>query len=249
MTTDPAEWIDDEPRAPDRFNLALAVAALALLSGAAWLRFGSGLFPKSTVVGEPMPPTRLSRLHGADSRLFLGMEGRVLWLVFLSSEPADALPVLPGLATAWDRLKDDSRFDMAVAAADSQGPARVRAALEPYRRKLPLYLAGAEAPRSFGVEPSGGPWHFLIDSQGRVAAVARGSAEGTVDRLAKMASDWLEALAPPVDLRFRLVLTAAGVLSSTRDRSSLARPTLQERHRVALQRAGEALEAQVFRGL
>ncbi|OJW17081.1 MAG: hypothetical protein BGO49_08010 [Planctomycetales bacterium 71-10] len=207
MTTEPAAWTDDDaPRAPDRFNLALAAVALALLAGAAWLRFGPGLFARPVRVGEPMPPTRLAGLHDDGSRLLLGMEGRILWLVFLPAEPAEAAPVLPELASAWGRLKDDPRFGMAVAAADGLGPELARASLEPYRGKLPLYLAGADAPRSFGVEPSGGPWHFLVDPHGRVAAVARGSGKDTVDRLAKMAAGWLDALAPAADARFRLTL-------------------------------------------
>jgi hypothetical protein len=211
MTTDPADWPDDqdgddEPRESVRFHLALAFVAVVLLAGAAWLRFGPGLSSGRVVMGGPMPPTRLTGLHDAGSRLLLGVEGRALWLVFLPVEPAEPAAVLPALVAAWDRLKDDPRFGMAVAATDALGPEHARAALEPYRGKLPLYLAGPDAPRSFGVEASGEPWHFLVDPRGRVAAVARGSGEETVDRLAKMASDWLDALAPLPDVRFRLVL-------------------------------------------
>lgn len=209
MTTEPAGWTDEDddgPTTPDRFNLALAAVALVLLAGAAWLRFGPGLSPNPVRVGEPMPPTRLARLHEAGSRLLLGMEGRILWLVFLPADPAEAAPVLPELEAAWGRLRTDSRFGMAVAAAEDHGRDRVRAEFEPFRGKLPLYLAGLDAPRSFGVEAAGGPWHFLVDPHGRVAAVARGSGKETVDRLAKMATDWLDALAPAADARFRLTL-------------------------------------------
>ncbi|WP_337176710.1 hypothetical protein [Paludisphaera sp.] len=203
MTSEPADW-DDEPRGLDRFHLVLALSALALLAGAAWLRFGPGR--AASVMGEPMPPTRLSGLHDAGPRLLLGMEGRILWLVILPAEPDEAAPVLPELVSAWDLLKDDDRFGMAVAATDPLGVEHAGAALESYRGKLPLYLAGADVPRSLGVEASGDPWHFLIDHQGRVAAVARGSGKETIDRLTKMASDWLDALAPAVEARFRVVL-------------------------------------------
>lgn len=211
MTTEAADraddqGADDEPRGRDRFNLALAVVALALLAGAAWLRFGAG--SAASVMGEPMPPTRLSGLHDAGPRLLLGMEGRILWLVLLPVEPAEAEPVLPELVAAWDQLKDDPRFGMAVAATDPLGVEHAGAALETYRGKLPLYLAGVDVPRSLGVEASGEPWHFLVDPQGRVAAVARGSGKETVDRLARMASGWLDGLAPAVEARFRLVLAA-----------------------------------------
>jgi hypothetical protein len=147
---------------------------------------------------------------GADApdRLLLGMEGRILWLVFLPGEPSEAAPVLPELVAAWDRLKDDPRFGMAVAATDPLGVEHAGAALESYRGKLPLYLAGGDVPRSFGVETSGDPWHFLVDPHGRVAAVARGSGRATVDRLAKMAADWLDGLAPLPAARFRVVLAA-----------------------------------------
>ncbi|WP_165244739.1 hypothetical protein [Paludisphaera soli] len=211
------EWADDdeagtggepEGRSPDRVSLVLAVVTVALVAATAWLRFGPGLFPTPVRVGEPMPPTRLADLHEPGSRLLLGVQGEVLWLVFLPTESAEASPVLPALEAVWKRLGPDRRFGMAVAAVDRAGPVRARAALEAYKGKLPLYLAGADAPERFGIETKGDPWHFLIDPHGRVAALARGSGGETVDRLAKMADDWLRALAPATDARFHL--TAAG---------------------------------------
>jgi len=211
MADDPEredEGGEAEGPGPDRASLALAAVAVALVAGAAWLRFGPGLFPRPIRVGEPMPPTRVAGLHEPGSRLLLGVQGEVLWLVFLSTESAEASPVLPELEAVWKRLGPDPRFGMAVAAVDRGGADRARAALEGYRGKLPLYLAGRDAPRSFGVEPEGVPWHFLIDPHGRVAALARGSGGDTVQRLARMADGWLDALAPASEARFRL--TSAG---------------------------------------
>lgn len=201
---------DGEAGAPprDRVSLILAVLTIALIVGAAGLRFGPGVFSGPIRVGEPMPPTRLTGLHEPDSRLLLGVEGRVLWLVFVSTEGAGAGPILPELETAWKTLRTNHRFGMAVAAVDPSGPDRARQALVSYKGRLPLYLGG-DAPRSFGVDPGGGPWHFLIDPHGRVAAVARGSGADTVRRLSRMASDWLDAMSPAADVRFQLTRVEA----------------------------------------
>lgn len=219
MTSDP-EWAGDDDqdrnqdeaagRKPDRASLVLAVVTILLVAATAWLRLGPGLFPRPIQIGEPMPPTRLADLHDPGSRLLLGVQGEVLWLVFLSTESAEATPVLPELEAVWKRLGPDRRFGMAIAAVDRTGPDRPRAALEAYRGKLPLYLAGRDAPQSFGIEPTGAPWHFLVDPHGRVAALARGSGGDTVDRLAKMAADWLDALDPASDARFSLTRADAG---------------------------------------
>ncbi|MDG3003654.1 hypothetical protein [Paludisphaera mucosa] len=217
MASDP-EWADDdeaggatefETARPDRVSLVLAALTVALVAAAAWLRFGPGLFPKPVQVGEPMPPTRLAALHDPGSRLLLGVQGEVLWLVFLAADSTEAKAVLPELEAAWKRLRPDRRFGMAVAAVDEAGPDRARAALETYKGKIPLYLAGRDAPRSFGIEPAGAPWHFLVDPHGRVAAVARGAGADTVDRLSKMASDWLGALEPASESRFSLTRVGA----------------------------------------
>ncbi|WP_165072531.1 thioredoxin domain-containing protein [Paludisphaera rhizosphaerae] len=207
----------------DRVSLVLTALTIALVAGAAWLRFGPGFFPRPIRVGEPMPPTRLNRLNDADSRLLLGVEGRVLWLVFVSTEGDGPVPVLPELETAWKRLRSNRRFGMAVAAVDSSGPDRARQALATYKGELPLYVAGRDAPRSFGVDPGGGPWHFLIDPHGRVAAVARGSGAETINRLSKMASSWLDAMAPAADLRFQLVRMGADVGAAAKGWNIVAR--------------------------
>ena len=120
--------------------------------------------------------------------------------------PGESAQALPELEAAWNRLRPNRRFGMAVAAVDPARPDRARAALKAYHGKLPLFLAGQEAPRSFGVRAEGAPWHFLIDPHGRVAAVARGAGGETVDRLSKMASTWLGALVPESDVRFSLTL-------------------------------------------
>lgn len=237
MTTDLDRADEDEagddsaPR--DRVSLVLAVLTIVLVTGAAWLRFGPGFFVKPIRVGEPMPPTRVTSLHEAGSRLLLGMEGRVLWLVFVSTEGGGDVPVvLPELETAWKRLQSHRRFGMAVAAVDPSKPDRARETLSTYKGKLPLYLADRNAPRSFGVDAGGGPWHFLIDPHGRVAAVARGSGADTVQRLSRMASDWLDAMAPAGDVRFQLTRIHAerpprwgdGILSPGTPAGNVKRP-------------------------
>ena len=199
---------DDADR-PRGSGAGWAFVAIVLVAAACWLRFGPGLFARPIQMGSPMPPTRLESLHATGSRLLLGVEGQVLWLVLLTTDSPEASPLLPELEPVWRRLRTGGRFALAVAAVAPDAPDQARAALEGYRDTLPLYLAGREVPRSFGIDPEGEPWHFLIDARGRVAAMARGSNPTTVDRLARMVDDWIDDLAPASEIRFRL--TQAGV--------------------------------------
>jgi hypothetical protein len=199
MTTDAENPSGDKPDARrDRPSLALVLVTLALAAAAAWLRFGPGLWTAPPKVGSHLPPTRFGRLESPEELLLLGVEGRVTWLVFLSADSADGLAVLPRLEAAWKRLRPSRRFAMVAAAVDQGGPDRLRAALASFEGegRLPLYRADRDARRVFGVDGADPPWHFLVDPEGRIAAIARGSGEEMIARLARQAGRWLEAMEP-----------------------------------------------------
>lgn len=199
MTTDATNANGDAPaprRARPSPTLGLITAALVVAT--AWLRFGPGLWTAPPKVGSHLPPARLDRLEGSEPLLLLGIEGRVTWLVFLSAESAEGLAALPRLEAAWNRLRPSRRFAMVAAAVDQGGPDRIRAALGGFegRGRLPLYRADADARRAFGVDGADPPWHFLVDPEGRIAAIARGSGEDMIGRLARQAGRWLDAMGP-----------------------------------------------------
>ena len=199
MTTDAATPNGDETDAGrDRPSFTLGLITGALGAATVWLRFGPGLWPSPPKVGSHLPPTRLGRLENAEQLLFLGIEGRVTWLVFLSAESAEGLAVLPRLEAAWKRLGPSRRFAMVAAAVDPGGPDRLRAALASFEGpgRLPLYRADRDARRTFGVDGADPPWHFLVDPEGRIAAIARGSGKEMIDRLARQAGRWLDAMEP-----------------------------------------------------
>jgi len=205
MPTDPSLPNEHAPaRSLDRPSVVLGLITLALVSATAWLRLGPGLWPVPPTLGSHLPPTRLGRLQDDEELLLLGLEGRVTWLVFLSAESAEGRAVLPRLESAWKRLKSSRRFAMVAAAVEQDVPGRLRTALAEYRDegRLPLYLAGRDVRRTFGVDGAEAPWHFLVDPEGRIAAIARGSGAETIDRLAKQAGGWLESMEPLEAPRF-----------------------------------------------
>ncbi|APW63612.1 hypothetical protein [Paludisphaera borealis] len=214
MSTDPAIPSGDAPgKRYDRPSAVLGLITLALVIATAWLRLGPGLWPTPPTVGSLLPPTRLERLQDDEPLLLLGVEGRVTWLVFLSAESVEGRAVLPQLEAVWKKLRPSKRFAVVAAAVDQGVPEQLRTALAAYQGegRLPLYLAGHEARRVFGVDGADPPWHFLVDPEGRIATIARGSGKETIDRLAKQAGRWLESLEPLEEAHFARVGAAPGV--------------------------------------
>ena len=191
-----------------RPSLLLAALTIGLLAAAAWIRFGPGIRPSPLLLGSRLPPTRLERLESTESLLLLGLEGKVTWLVFFSSDSVDGVAVLPRLESVWKQLHPNRRFSLVTATTNQGEQEQARTALDAYQKQLPLYTAGHDAQRRFGVDQTDSPWHFLVDPHGRIAAIARGSRQETIDRLAKQATSWLEALEPMDDARFSLAHVA-----------------------------------------
>ena len=211
MATDQATSSDQEPEPRrDRPSVLLGLLTIALVTATLWLRFGPGLWPPPPKVGSPFPPTRLERLQSTEQLLLLGVEGRVTWLIFLSADSEEGLAVLPRLEAVWKKLKPTKRFSLVVAAIEQDDPSRLQAALAEYQgeRRLPLYLAGPDARRVFGVDGADPPWHFLVDPDGRIATIARGSGKEMIDRLTKQSKNWLEAMEPLDEAHFAMVETS-----------------------------------------
>jgi hypothetical protein len=192
----------ETPREIDTLSLMLALATVLVLGWAAWLRFGPAPAPPPLEVGNTMPPLRLIDLETSEPKLMFGLKGRVLWVVFISAGSKSGEEALAQLAPVWKRLRPHRAFSLAVAAVESDQPARVRAVLEKEGKAVPTYLADPETRARFGAEEADPPVHLLIDPDGRVAVVMRGAGQATIDRLANQAQNWLEELDPLGNSRF-----------------------------------------------
>lgn len=193
--------MEDDSRWPWRPSMALAIS-FGLLAASAWLWWGVGERPSPPVVGSRFPPTQLERLEDADPFLVLGLEGRVTWLVFLPVDATEGLEPLARLEPFQREFRSNRRFSLITATIDARGATDRAPALAEYRGRLPLYVAGGDVQRLFGVERVGSPRHILIGPRGRIDLIADGSGRETIERVASRARRWLRVLAPPADARF-----------------------------------------------
>ena len=189
----------------DRLSLLLAVLTVIFLGWTVWLRFGPARAPEPPGIGSALPPVKLVDLETAEPQILLGLKGKVVWVVFWSAGSPTCQTVLPRLERAWKRLRPHRGFTLVAAAAESAEPDRVRAALARTHTTLPAYLATPETLRRFGAHQADPPLHYLMNPEGRVAAMARGDGQDTIDRLAAQAQEWLEHLDPLGSTRFASV--------------------------------------------
>lgn len=180
----------------DRVSVLLALVTLVLVGWTAWLRFGPASRPEPPAVGQALPPLRLLDLQTAEPLVLLGAKGKVTWIVFWSAGSPAGRASLSKIEGVWRRLKSHRRFTMVTAAADSDQPQRVRAALAEIHAAVPAYLAGPETLRRFGAELADPPLHLLVDGDGRIAALVRGPGQDTINRLAAQVQRWLEEMDP-----------------------------------------------------
>jgi hypothetical protein len=185
----------------DWFSGLMAGVAVAASLGAAWFYFGRHPRESSLVVGSPAPLLQLIDLETSEPLVLAGLHDKVVWIVFWSAGSASGPSSLPVIARAWSRLKEHRRFGMAAAAIDSE-PARVRAVVAESGFEMPVYLASPESRRRFNAEVADPPLNVLLDAEGKVAAIARGTAPQTIDRLTRQASRLLEELDPQGRTRF-----------------------------------------------
>jgi hypothetical protein len=179
--------------------MALVTVAAAL--GAARSYFGRTRDDRSLVVGSQAPLLQLIDLETKEPLVLAGTRGKVVWIVFWSAESKSGPSSLPVIAHAWSRLKEHRRFAMAAAAVDSE-PAPVRAVIAESRLDIPVYLASPESRRRYSVEVADPPLNVLLDAEGRVVAIARGTAPQTIDRIAGQAKRMLDEIDPLGRTRF-----------------------------------------------
>ncbi len=199
------EAAPEKPPRPVGTKSAMAVVPVGCLVGAAWLRYERSRAPEPPAVGEPVPPLKQLDLETSEPLFLLGLEGRVVWVVFWSADAPSGPAMLKELERVWPRLRPHRRFTLAAAAIEVDHPERVRAALADGGQEIPVYLVSAETRRRFGVELADLPVHLLIGPDGRVMALARGEGRQTIERIAEQAKQELDHLDPTGDTRFASV--------------------------------------------
>ncbi len=187
----------------DAMSGLMSAITLAALIGAVWMRFGpSPRESQMVAVGSTAPPLRLLDVATSDPLVLVGLQGKVVWVVFWSAEAASGRSCLVELASAVKRLQAHRRFAVVTAAVEAGDPERVRATVAAMGVNLPVYLAGAATRRQFGAERADPPLHVLIDADGRILALARGAGRPTLERIAAQAGRRLEELDPMGATRF-----------------------------------------------
>ncbi len=186
----------------DRTSAVMAAVTIVALLTFVWFRIGSSTSGKPLAVGDPAPLLRLVDLDSSEPLLVLGLKGKVVWIVFWSAEAPDAPQSLSAIARASSKIRAHRRFSIFTAAVGAAKPDRVRAAAAESGAALPLYLASADSIRRFGAENADPPLHVLIDENGQVIALARGTGSSTLERLADQAERRLDELDPQGTTRF-----------------------------------------------
>ncbi len=186
----------------DFASVAMAAVTVAALLGAAWYRSGASLRPTPLAVGDLAPPLHLLDLNTAEPLVLAGPRGNVVWVVFWSADSPAGRSSLALLERTWSQLKTHRRFTLVTAAAEADQSARVRAVVAQNAKKLPVYLADPDTRRHYGALRPDPPLHILIDTNGRIMALARGAGRQTIERFADLARSRLEELDPLGATRF-----------------------------------------------
>ena len=126
----------------DSMSGLMMLVTLAALAGSAWLRFGRSSAPEASTVavGAEAPPLRLIDPETSEPVVLVGLNSKVVWVVFWSAASPSGRSCLAELEAASKRLRAHRRFAMVTAAVESDDPAAVREAVE-----------------AAGVEPAGLP--------------------------------------------------------------------------------------------
>ena len=180
----------------------MALITSVALAWAAWLHFGPPPAPEPPSPGSFPPPLRLLDADDGEPVVLLG-RGKVVWLTFWSAASPSAATDLAQLERSRSALKGRRAFLPVLAAVDADTPERLLVARERSEAGLPVYVAPPEVRRAFGVGSP--PLHVLLDSDGRVSAVAAGWGDATLERLARRAQAALDELEPSGRVRFAVV--------------------------------------------
>ena len=186
----------------DGITAIMVVVTVASLVGAAWLRTRRLPQDEPPAVGTVAPPLRLLDLETLEPIVLVGLRGKVVWVVFWSADSRSRGSSLAAMNAAWKTLKAQGRFAMVAAAVEAGDPGRVRAAAAENGVNLPVYLASAETARRFGAIQADPPLNVLIDGDGRIATMARGTSPQTIERIAGHARRLLDELGPLDETRF-----------------------------------------------
>jgi peroxiredoxin len=189
-------------RRVDGITAVMAVVTVASLVGAAWLRTRHQPANEPPTVGALAPPLRLLDPTTSEPIVLVGLRGKVVWVVFWSAEKPAGGSSLAAFQPAWNSLKAQGRFAMLAAAVEADKPDHVRAVAAENYVTLPVYLASAETRQRFGTLDVELPLSVLIDADGHIAALARGTSPQTIERIANQARRLLDGLGPADDLRF-----------------------------------------------
>ena len=195
------------PPAGRRGHRVMGVVTVTAVVGAAWVRYGPGSSrqrPEVTdvSVGDVAPPLRLLDLKTSEPIVLIGLDDRVVWLVFWSAGSPTGRACLPELEAAWKGLRAHRRFAPVSAAVEAEDPAVVRAAVAAGGVDLPVYLAGPETRRQFHAQTADPPLHVVIDAGGQVLTMARHAGQATIDRIVKQVRRRLDELDPIGETRF-----------------------------------------------
>ncbi len=191
----------DRPRI-DWINAVLAVATSAAIGWVVWNHLGHTPPRNPPKVGTSPPPLRLLDVQTSEPLLLVGLRGKIVWIMFWSATaPADRA-VIEDLASVTKQLQGRSRFSVVVVAVDRDSADAVKAASKALKGSLPVYIASEETQRAYGVTARQLPVHFLIDDDGQIGVIARGSDHATLARLADQAETWLDSLEPLGRTRF-----------------------------------------------
>jgi hypothetical protein len=194
-------------RRVDAMSGVMMLLTLAALIGAAWMRFGrSSPDPAGASVGADAPPLRLIDLQTSEPIVLLGLNQKVVWVVFWSAVAPSGRDCLRELEVASRRLRMHHQFALVPAAVEVDDPSAVRAAIKAADFKLPAYLAAPETRRKFGAENADPPLHVLFDIGGRILAMARGGSAPAIGRIAEEAEKRLEEVDPLGETRFASVI-------------------------------------------
>ena len=194
-TTKPAEidWISA--------LMALTASLMIAMSGYGWLMGGRTGEPKRErpAVASIPPPLRLIDPITGEPVVLIGLQGKVVWVSFISATSKDAQSDYDALSQVWKGLRLHQKFAMAAVASPTKDRARVTRLISGASERFPTYIASEETALAFGVDSSNLPFHLILDPSGKVAAIG---GAGMTDRLAKDATQWLDEIEPSGWTRF-----------------------------------------------